>query len=285
MPIISSDIPKQTDSSGAPAARKELRRKARAKVSREMLIRPADFNEGSFEEVCNTVDFSRDGFYFLTRHDRYSSGMRLRVAPAEQRSDSAWENFGKVVRVTRRGTGFGVAVALASSAASGAPAGAGSTANQRERRSAARSPFVATTEILDVQTGECSRVRTADLSTQGCYIDTLNPLPVGATVRLQIEKESDVLEFRGRVVSSHNGSGMGVVFEGMAGEQRAMLAKWLRGTSSVPAASFGVKPREEQEVEIEGQCEDDPRFLRLVNVLHRKGILNESDVRTLLRGL
>ena len=289
MPIISLEPPKQTGPSGAPAARKELRRKMRAKVSREMLIRPADFNEGSFEEVCSTVDFSRDGFYFLTPHDRYSEGMRLRVAPAEQAgSDSTWENFGKVVRVRRQGNVFGVGVVVSNTAASSTQAGPVSTASSRERRSAARSHFVATTEILDVQTGECSRVRTADLSTQGCYIDTLNPLPLGATVRLQIEKENDAVEFRGRVVSSHIGSGMGLVFEGITGQQRAMLGRWLRGESTAPPASFGAKPRQEQqeqEVEIEGQFEDDPRFMRLINMLHRKGILNESDVRALLRNL
>jgi len=286
MPLVGLDIPKESGPSEAPAAKRELRRKVRARVSREMLIRPADFNGGTFEEVCSTVNFSRDGFYFLTPHNRYSVGMRLRVSPAEPPgSEGNWENFGSVVRVHRQGGGFGVAVVLSKDAASSAQALPASTGNSKERRSAARAPFVATTEIIDVHTGERCRVRTADLSTRGCYIDTLNPLPLGATVRLQIEKEEDAVEFRGRVVSSHIGSGMGLAFEGMTGEQCATLAKWLRGESTAPAAGFGVTSRRQPDVEIESEFEGDPRFLRLLNVLHRKGILNESDIRSLLRDL
>jgi hypothetical protein len=284
MPILSLEIPKETSPSGAPAARKDLRRKARARVSREMLIRAADFNDGSFEEVCSTVNFSRDGFYFLTTHNRYSVGMRLRISPATQPgNEGAWENFAKVVRVHRQGAGFGVGVVLSNdSASAGQTAPAAST---KDRRSAARAHFVATTEIIDVQTGEHCRMRTADLSTRGCYIDTLNPLPVAATVRLQIQKENEAAEFRAKVVSSHIGSGMGLVFEGMTSEQRAMLGKWLRGQSTAPTADFGILPRQREVVESNAQIDEDPRFLRLVNLLHRKGMLNESEVRALLRAL
>jgi hypothetical protein len=292
MPIVSLEtleLQKQTGPSGAPAARQELRRKARAKVSREMRVRAADFNDGSFEEVCNTLNFSRDGLYFLTPHDRYSVGMRLRIAPASQQgTEGAWENLGKVVRVHRQGSGFGVAVVLSNHAAPRAPIAPAST-NEGERRSAARSHFIASTEIIDVHTGERCRVRTADLSTRGCYIDTLNPLPLAATVRLQIEKENETVEFRAKVVSSHQGSGMGLVFEGISDEQRSILEKWLCGESAVPAAASapcsGALPRHEEAAERKGQFPESPRFLKLLSILTRKGILTESEGRSLLRDL
>jgi hypothetical protein len=282
MPIASVE-PQKTSLSGTSAAKHERRRKRRAKVSREMRIRAADFNDGSFEEVCSTLNFSRDGLYFLTPHERYHVGMRLRIAPAQQLgAEGAWENLGRVVRVHRQGAGFGVAVFLSHDAASRAEAVA-ECAGSLERRSVARLPFVASTEIIDVRSGERSRVRVADLSTRGCYIDTLNPLPLHATVQLQIEKGEDCVEFRAKVVVSHLGSGMGLVFEGMTSEQRSMLAKWLRGESPAFAADSQVLARRREGAESEGQFPADPRFLKLLSVLTSKGILSESEADALLR--
>ncbi len=69
----------------------ERRQRRRARVSREMRIRAADFNDGNFEEVCSTVNFSRDGLYFLTPRDRYRVGMRLRITSAQQLgTQDAW---------------------------------------------------------------------------------------------------------------------------------------------------------------------------------------------------
>jgi hypothetical protein len=285
MPIVSLELQKQTGRSGPPAARQELRRKARARVSREMRIRAADFNDGNFEEVCSTVNFSRDGLYFLTPRDRYRVGMRLRIAAATTRgTEATWENLGKVVRVHREEGRFGVAVFLENHGASGVQA-TSAPANNCERRSGARSHFVASTEIIDVHTGERSRVRTADLSSRGCYIDTLNPLPLAATVRLQVEKENETIEFRAKVVSSHLGSGMGLVFEGVTDEQRSMLAKWLRGKSARLVAGSKVLPEHQKDAESKGQFAEASHFLSLVDVLYRKGILDESDVGSLLRDL
>jgi hypothetical protein len=177
-----------------------------------MRIRSADFIDGTFEEVRSSLNVSSEGCYFLTFHDRYYVGMRLRIAPAnEPRNESAWEERGVVVRVDRRGSGFGVAVAFAKTVASRGqtmPASPG----KRERRSGVRQLFVTSADIIDVRTDARSRMRTADLSTQGCYIDTLNPLPLDATVRLQIQKENVTMELRCRVISSHPGSGDGAGF-------------------------------------------------------------------------
>src|ERR1017187_8595668 len=103
MPIASLDLQKQAAPSVTPAARQERRQKARAKVSRKMRIRQADFGDGSFEEVRCTLNMSRDGLCFLTPHDRYHVGMRLRIAPAaEPGTEGAWGSQGNVVRVDRR---------------------------------------------------------------------------------------------------------------------------------------------------------------------------------------
>jgi len=46
-------------------------------------------------------------------------------------------------------------------------------------------------------------------------------------VRLQIQKENVTNGTPLQVISSHPGSGMGLVFEEIAPEQRSVLAKWL----------------------------------------------------------
>jgi PilZ domain len=292
MPIPTLGPREQTGQSGVAVARRERRQNGRAKVSREMRIRAADYTDGSFEEVRSTLNFSRNGFYFFTSYERYYAGMRLRIAPAaELGTEGTWENLGQVVRVHRQGAGFGVAVALLNPAASRGQAAASPgqaaapSASKQERRSAARQSFVASTEVIDVRTGDRSRVRTADLSTQGCYIDTMNPLPLDSTARLRIEKENVTVEFRARVISSHPGSGMGLEFEGMTGVQRSMLAEWLRGESVAFAAGSDVLPRLKEGTESEHQFAEGPSFLRLLSILTSKGILSESEAASLLRDL
>jgi hypothetical protein len=242
-----------------------------------MCIRAADFNDGAFEEVCSTLNFSRCGLYFLTPHDRYRLGMRLRVSPAShQGAEGAWEHMGKVVRVHRQGAFYGVAVFLSDHAPS---------ANNTERRSNVRPLFVASTEIIDVHTGEHNRVRTSDLSTRGCYIETLNPLPLDASVRLQIQKENETVEFQAKVVSSHLGSGMGLVFEAMTPQQRAILARWLRGTPAAFHVGPSAGPRRQEAAANKSQSAEDRRFQSLVNLLISKRILSDSEAVSLLRGL
>jgi hypothetical protein len=272
MPIPSLGPREQTGQFGVAVARRERRQNGRAKVSREMRIRAADYTDGSFEEVRSTLNFSRNGFYFFTSYERYYAGMRLRIAPAvELGTEGTWENLGQVVRVHRPAASRGQA--------------ASPSASKQERRSAARQSFVASTEVIDVRTGDRSRVRTADLSTQGCYIDTMNPLPLDSTARLRIEKENVTVEFRARVISSHPGSGMGLGFEGMSGVQRSMLAEWLRGESAAFAAGSDVLPRLKEDTESEHQFAEGPSFLRLLSILTSKGVLSESEAASLLRDL
>jgi len=198
--------------------------------------------------------------------------MRLLITPAAASPTGAWEKASEVVRVERHGAGFGVAVVFSKHSTvpnghlqSGQP-------DKRERRCTQRQPFIATTEVIDVRTGGRSWARTADLSMSGCYIDTLNPFPLDTIVRLRIQKESATVELCSRVISCHPRSGMGLVFEGITPAQRATLAKWLlkesAGLESVSAASPPTEATKEN-------CEDQPRFARLLDILTRKGVLSK----------
>ncbi len=144
--------------------------------------------------------------------------MRLRVMSPYNPEAGAGnlEQIGEVARVQRRNEGYGVAVALLTSvqltAVHGQAPEATSTLpsisrSQRERRIAARSLFVAPAEIVDMHEGSRIKARTSDLSMQGCYIDTLNPFPIGAVVRVQILRHEQVLDVIATVSARHVAAG------------------------------------------------------------------------------
>jgi len=71
------------------------------------------------------------------------------------------------------------------------------------------------------------------LSSRGCYIDTLQPIPIGTEVSLRISDGFNSCELPGRVIYMHSGYGMGifgmgVVFGNMAAEQASAVGAWLR---------------------------------------------------------
>ena len=268
----------------------------RAGVSLQVRIRTADFNDGTFEEVKMTQNASRKALYFITQLDRYYKGMRVRVtSPYDAGAGAAnFEQVGEVARVHRRADGYGVAVAILSglqstntrSGNSGAvaqpanPQAAAASTAANDRRCATRSSFIAPVEMVEMRTGSRIYARTSDLSPQGCYIDTLNPLPVGAAVRLQIQRAGLVLDVLANVSSRHVGSGMGLVFGEIAGAQQAILESWLSELGLPPRAVFEKPfPAENPTLSPGNDC-----ATRLVHVLLRKGALSQSEAREILSG-
>ena len=153
-----------------------------------------------------------------------------------------------------------------------------------ERRDAERYPFVCPVEVVDVAGSAMISARTSDLSLQGCYIDTLNPLPKGTRVRLQLNKNNQRLGLRAEVTACHVG-GMGVMFEHLSPAQQGTIISWLESTFAPPEAPF----RSARSVSTAAP-EDDPkkktRFgVSLVRILERKGVLTHSEAEALLRDL
>src|ERR1700741_1324884 len=102
----------------------ERRGKRRVSVSLQLRIRPVEFSDGNFEEVRTTLNLSRNSSYFFTKLDCYRRGMQLRITPAYgpfPGSDN-WEGRGEVVRVHRKGDGFGFAFQSTGHACSSRPA-------------------------------------------------------------------------------------------------------------------------------------------------------------------
>lgn len=282
-----------------PGARTERRQTRRAGISLQVRIRTADFNDGNFDEVKMTQNASRKAIYFFTTLNRYYKGMRVRVtSPYDAREGATnLEQVGEVARVHRREDGYGVAVAIlsgvqATSAQSGssnssavaqsASSNGAAMANTApsERRCATRSAFVAPVDMVEMRTGSRIRARTSDLSPQGCYVDTLNPLPVGSSVRMQIARAGLVLDVLANVSSRHAGSGMGVVFGEITEAQRGILESWLSELGFPSQAAFDNPfPAAKPAAPLEVDC-----ATRLVQVLLRKGVITHAESREILNG-
>jgi PilZ domain len=260
----------------------------------QVRVRTADFDDGNFDEVRMTQNASRKAFYFLTDLNRYYKGMRVRVAfPYDPNAGTAnLEQIGEVVRVHRREDGYGVAVTILAGqpASVQPPGGSGATLSDNaqatstassapnERRCGTRMPFIAPIEMVEMRTGSRIKARTSDLSLQGCYVDTLNPLPIGAAVRLQIHRAGLILDVLANVSSRHAGSGMGLEFGEITGAQRAVLESWLNELGVPRRAAFenpfplsNVTPAHEPD-----------RAARLVRLLLRKGLLSQSEAKEVL---
>ena len=299
----------------AGSARPERRQNRRAGVSLQVRVRTADFNDGQLEEVRTTENASRKAIYFFTTLDRYYKGMRLHVtSPYDPKAGSAnLEQDGEVIRVHRREGGYGVAIALGparvSASTQAAPSGAYATssslqssaplaayqissgrersASEIERRVATRSPFIASVELIDMRTGSLIQARVSDLSLRGCYIDTLNPLPQSAAVRLQIRRNDEVFDALAHVSSAHAGSGMGLVFSDITLAQAALLRSWLGESALPPEMAFAAARPANRTTQITKTTQNvDANTIyavRLIHALVRKGVLSQSEATELLR--
>jgi PilZ domain len=133
-----------------------------------------------------------------------------------------------------------------------------------------------------VRTGTRIQARTSDLSRQGCYVDTLNPLPVGSMVRLQIHRSDKLLDAIAHVSSRHAGSGMGLVFSELTSSQKALLGMWLTELALPPRGVFGEAPKPSSVTPGVPSAKGSTGTARLIQMLLRKGILSQSEANELL---
>jgi len=99
-----------------------------------------------------------------------------------------------------------------------------------ERRSAVRFALILAVEVAEVPAGFPLHARTSDVSRTGCYIDTLNPIPMGTVVRARLTRGTEVFESLARVMYVSPGLGMGLRFEDSAPNQLSILDRWLADT-------------------------------------------------------
>jgi PilZ domain len=104
--------------------------------------------------------------------------------------------------------------------------------NKRSKRDqgprvAPRRTMILSAEVLEVSTRTKMSARTSDVSSTGCYIDTLNPMPIGTEVCVRLTHNAEVFEASGQVAYTSPGLGMGIAFHGVPDEEQKRLARWL----------------------------------------------------------
>lgn len=155
--------------------------------------------------------------------------------------------------------------------------------NASERRRKKRHVFSATTEVTDLSSGAKASTRAADLSLQGCFLDSMNPFEVGSKIRLRIQWGGAELTCTAVVRDSQPGMGMGVAFTEMDEARNALLERWIQklnqpGVAADLTPSFSEKSKKDAKPETK-----ETLALRLVNLLQKKGLLSTGEVSALLR--
>jgi PilZ domain len=93
----------------------------------------------------------------------------------------------------------------------------------QERRTEPRFPFTASVEAVHLQADSRLNGRISDLGRGGCYVDTINPFPVGADVKIRIAKGNASLVAEGKVLYAASGMGMGLAFTRIDPERIVVL--------------------------------------------------------------
>lgn len=107
---------------------------------------------------------------------------------------------------------------------------------QTELRRSPRVPFIASADVIDTETLVRLSARTGDLSRHGCYIDMVNPLPLGTTVQVEIAHAERTLSATAAVVVSQTPLGMGVEFRSLEAGEQDKLEQWFsRIAESLPS--------------------------------------------------
>jgi len=100
------------ESQAFPTTSSPLNLRRRDRLSLPLPVRLRWLNrDGEVEDLQISLNFSRDGLYFHTRHEHYRPGMRLRVTFPYRADTCSPEYAGQVVRVDLLSAGgYGVAV-------------------------------------------------------------------------------------------------------------------------------------------------------------------------------
>jgi hypothetical protein len=100
-----------------------------------------------------------------------------------------------------------------------------------EGRRSPRFPFYASARITELQTQTGITARTSELSRHGCYMDMVNPLPLGTIVKIQLVHHEQTFDATGHVIYSQPNMGMGVAFDEIEAGYVLVLEKWLSDLS------------------------------------------------------
>lgn len=96
-----------------------------------------------------------------------------------------------------------------------------------ERRAAPRYPCRGSISMRQPEGAGSISAAVADISLSGCYIELMEPYPVGTRLASLLNAESISIRFTAEVRTSHPGVGMGMKFEEMSETDRAALERLI----------------------------------------------------------
>jgi hypothetical protein len=158
------------------------------------------------------------------------------------------------------------------------------------RRSQRRQHFTASAMVFEPKSQTLLRARTADLGTDGCFIDTLNPFVKGTAVKVRIEKAGASFEAWARVVYSLQSMGMGVAFQSVGPEQLWVIHEWLGQPGEARASEIQLPVIERSalansvasDAHKDAQCE---ALVDLVEELMAQNLISREKGNAILRKL
>jgi hypothetical protein len=144
-----------------------------------------------------------------------------------------------------------------------------------DRRGANRHVFTAAADVTELSSGARFSTRTTDLGPGGCFVDTTNPLPVGARVCVNVRKGRTEFETCGAVVYSQTGLGMGIAFDELGADERHALDAWLADLTGGRQALLETPHPPRRIGPAHGS--DHAALVRLVQLMIGKGLLTEAE--------
>lgn len=156
----------------------------------------------------------------------------------------------------------------------------------QERRQCRRYSFSAAAEAVHLQADMRINGRISDLGRGGCYVDTINPFPAGADVKIRIMKDNVSFVAQAKVLYSTEGMGMGLRFTKIEPERLQVLERWLAQLS-------GELSREAEALEDDGvdrsqqssSSEQGYVLNELIIALMRKRVLTDAEGKAMLKKL
>ena len=97
----------------------------------------------------------------------------------------------------------------------------------QNRRRFARHKVSVPMEIKDERVNTPMRVNATDISGNGCYVETILPLPKGTTLKVEFWRETEKVMTTAVVRACDPGVGMGIEFIGLPEEGRQRLQQYL----------------------------------------------------------
>jgi hypothetical protein len=97
----------------------------------------------------------------------------------------------------------------------------------KERRRSPRYPFIASAELIEEKADVRIASRVSELSSNGCYLDMMNPFPTGTLVLVKILAGEDFFQAKSKIVYSQMNMGAGVGFLEIDKNSQVVLDRWM----------------------------------------------------------